>query len=114
MILSPRLGGVRQVRGDRVGELQLAAFLQQQDGHGGELLRDRTNAEMRRGGVGDIPLEVGRAVGAIKQGGAPFRDQHGAGELVRVYVPLHDFLEPRGGIGPTAAGGDRDQRQGGK
>jgi hypothetical protein len=73
------LGVFRQVLLNRSVEPQLAHFDQTQDGHGGERLGNRGQAEERAGRRGHIVFNVGLAPGAGPDGARPVPDGDGDG-----------------------------------
>ena len=57
------LGESGDVFGDGVVEGELALFLKEEDGGGGELLGDGADGVAHLGGGGDVRVKVGEAVG---------------------------------------------------
>ena len=107
----PRRGRFGDVFPDRVLELQLAAFLEQQNGRGGELLRDRAKPEPGRGRVGNVPLEVRRTVALVQDDVGAARDEHRPHEGLVADVGLHDLLHARGVLS-QARGRDKEDYEG--
>ena len=107
----PRRGRVGHVLFDRIVERQLAAFREQKNGGGGELLRDGAEAIFCRRRVGNVPFEVRRPVALGEDDLAAARDEHRAHEGLVAHVGLHDFLHARRVLCPARAG-DEEQHDG--
>ena len=89
----PRVGAGRDIRADRILKLQLALLAKLHHHHRGELLGDRTDAELRLRRVRDLPLDVGVPISFGNERLAIACEKDGARESVRLDVPLHVFFD---------------------
>ena len=91
---SPRdVGILRQVVSYGAVQPELAFLCQLQDQHRGELLGDRTDAELGVGGVGDAPLGVGQAVGLAVDHPAVIGDEDRALKAALLVIAPHNRID---------------------
>jgi hypothetical protein len=86
----------REVLPDRVIERKFAVLLEEQHGHGGELLRDGADVEHRAGREGHPVFEAGHAVAARVAEGAVLVDAEGASGGVRAVECPEDTVDAHG------------------
>src|SRR5690606_12170689 len=79
-----------------------AAFLEQQNRGGGELLRDRADPELRFAGIRYFPLQVRVAVAPLEQRLAASGDEHRAHEPHSVRLGPDDFVHALDVLGEGA------------
>ena len=97
---------VGQVLGQRVIDRELAALGEQQDRGGGELLRDRADAEHRLLVGRDRELEIGRASGLRVHHLVATRDRDREPDrALAVHRCLHDRVGARGVRSRVPSGG---------
>ena len=109
-----RVRVVREQVEDRVVEGELAGFPELADRHLGQLLVDRAEVEPGAHPVGDAPVPVGRAVGALEDRLAVERQQHRAGEAVGGGQVPEVLIQGGPGRVSEPGGGARRRRQGGR
>ena len=90
--LSPCVWNVRKVGLDGLIHVELPAFLQQQNGGGGELLGERSDAELRVDGIWNGPLKIGVAVASFQNDVVALCDQYVAHEAFVIHIIL-DHLD---------------------
>ena len=69
---------------DRVVQLQFPALLQQQNAGARELLRDRSDAVLRRRSVRDVPFEIRASIRLVEHDLVAARHQHRTHELLGI------------------------------
>ena len=103
--LRPGWWRIRKVLADQVVDREPAAFLEQQNRRGGELLGHRTDAELCRWRVRNLPFQVRRSVPLVQQDALTARDEHRPHEAVVRREGPHHFLHA-GDVLPEAWRGD--------
>src|SRR5215469_11482201 len=93
--LVPCRGRIRHILFYRVVDVQFPALLEEEDAGRGELLRHRSQTELRRRRVGDLPLEIRVTVSLVKQYFSIALDEHSTHELLRLNLRLDDLLHTR-------------------
>jgi len=101
--LVPGWRGVRHVLPQRIFDLELAAFLKQENASRSELLRDRTEPELGRRCVRNIPFQICRAVALAENDLVALGHQHRPHEVIAGDVGLHYLLKSRGILRESAS-----------
>src|SRR5262245_22043679 len=97
---APPFRAMGQVTAERVGDLELAAPLQQEDGRRRELFAHRPDMELRLRGARDIELIAGRPVALSEDGLTAVGHQHGTAKPADAYARLHVLRRLRREVGP--------------